>query len=250
MKKKLLDDCFPHWCIPQDSFTNIKATESFVCSICLGIYFSPVIDECGHIFGEGCVKKYVNEKKTCPITNKNYSNNNTFIPVFALKDFIQSMEMKCINSGCEWKNCINALEKHLKNDCMFETVDCLNKACKEKVERRYMEEHLNNDCKFEKQLCLFSKAVNCFDKVPERLMVEHLFKKHQETLGNAAQIYSGSVSLNERKDFDMDLDLPTNPRNFCYYKEELNKNFSSREESVNHWQSKNLISWGDAPTCY
>ena len=47
--------------------------KEFICTLCLGVFYNPVIDPCGHVFCNHCLSTFFKYNKTiCPFTGKPY----------------------------------------------------------------------------------------------------------------------------------------------------------------------------------
>ena len=113
-------------CYPKEIFLNPNLTSHFICPIDFGICRNPIIDQCGHTFGRSCLKKSLKVYAKCPLTNLPYQNPS-FSEILALKSFLFSLEVRCLNvsSGCKWEGTLETLEKHIENECLFVPLKCL-----------------------------------------------------------------------------------------------------------------------------
>ena len=203
-------------CVPYHYFTDKNLISNFICPICLGIYCSPIVDECGHVFGNQCIKKYksINHNLICPILKTSYSKDNRFTPIQPLKQFLLTLEVSCKNSLCNWKKNLNLLENHLNEECLYQMINCVHQQCKVKFERIYVSYHLKNECEFEKITCWFQQKCNCDEKISYKFMIDHLRSKNLEELREASENYykddkiDKKYSKNEENDlFVEDIDI-------------------------------------------
>lgn len=131
----------------------------YLCPLCNGILYEPVVDSNVHSFCSPCIEKYINscksalgedEKNTfpylpCPYKLKSNQTNDVCcdfsslktIPL--LKNIIYKQMIYCRNrlSECNWKGRIHEMTIHISNECLKEYVkcqyDCIYKARREDV---------------------------------------------------------------------------------------------------------------------
>lgn len=187
MNAELQEHCMGG-CIPSRIFIDQPSINNFVCAVCLQVCWNPVVDECGHVFGEKCIKKCVETRTTCPLSKQNYSSSLKFIPVLPVKNHIMQMKVTCPNQTCQWTNNFESLEKHLK-ECQEQLIKCPKEQCKEKFERKKLSNHIKKECDFELISCSFRQILGCKELIVDKFMLKHLVEKHPEELREAADNY-------------------------------------------------------------
>jgi len=142
-----------------ESQTIIK---EFICSLCLGVYYNPVTDPCGHVFCNHCLSTYFKYNKTnCPTTGKPYLINDISklsqpAPSY-FTQIIGKQKLRCIKKDCEWVNDLSKLYDHIRNECIYVIIKCPYKenGCKFSSTRSEVKSH-ETSCNFriyECELC-------------------------------------------------------------------------------------------------
>lgn len=158
-------------CYPKEIFLSPSLTSHFICPIDFGICRNPIIDQCGHTFGRFCLKKSLKVYSKCPLTNLPYKNP-LFSEILALKAFLFSLEVRCLNftSGCKWENTLEKLEKHIENECLFVPLKCL--FCEKifinkELTNHLLENHMNQlSAEVENKKEISNKYVEMFKNPP------------------------------------------------------------------------------------
>lgn len=59
-----LSECFPSILFKKsdDDLMN----EELICAICLGVIRNPVRDHCGHVYGDSCIRNWLQKNQKCP----------------------------------------------------------------------------------------------------------------------------------------------------------------------------------------
>jgi hypothetical protein len=145
-----------------------ETIKDFLCNLCQGVLFEPVVDEHGHNFCKRCMDKYnsKNAEKKCPITKLEI---HSIIPIKLIENVINSFNLKCRN-GCGWKGKVSEIKNHLELDCLKAPAECENKSlgCKELIMRPNISEH-QNVCNYRQISCSF-----CSLLLPQADMPAHL----------------------------------------------------------------------------
>jgi hypothetical protein len=128
--------------------------KEYICALCTGVIFEPVSDECGHVFCAGCLNKYLEKTKKCPLSNKTMDVSGV-VAVQCLKNVIYKQMVYCKNkaNGCEWTGPLSSLLDHKENHCVFEHVKCPNKDCTVSSPRDEILKHIQN-CDFKEMECV------------------------------------------------------------------------------------------------
>lgn len=143
----------------------------YICSLCKGVYYDPVVDTCGHVFCKECLEKFleITKQHVCPIT-KACIDINMVGPIKFVAQILEKQTLKCLNKFCDWLGKLSDLNSHLKNDCVFEMIKCSFIDCETKVERRNLKEHEEN-CDY--------KHVNC-ELCSERILLIEKKSSHSQ----------------------------------------------------------------------
>lgn len=105
------------------------------CGICLGIYYKPVVIQCGHSFCHNCIKDWVKTSKTCPLCRHELNdkkrslatddNNSDLIimhsePTRIVTDLLNDLLIKCdfYDNGCHEEIRLESLPLHLEK-CVY-----------------------------------------------------------------------------------------------------------------------------------
>lgn len=109
-----------------ESQTIIK---EFLCTLCLGVFYNPVIDPCGHVFCNHCFSTYLKHNPPiCPTSGKAFTvTDNSKISQNAPAYFTQiigKQKLRCIKKDCEWVNELSKLYDHIRNECTYVIIKC------------------------------------------------------------------------------------------------------------------------------
>lgn len=129
----------------------------YICDLCSGVFYNPVLDDYGNPYCKSCIEKYMEyNNSTCP---KDSSKKITKLqPVAFINDCIQKRNMYCVNStlGCKWTGKCQDLNNHLEYQCSKQLIPCDNNGCREKVAREFISFH-KDDCLFKIIECEYCK---------------------------------------------------------------------------------------------
>jgi hypothetical protein len=100
---------------PKDSIET-KTDLDITCTICQDVFRNPVIATCGHIFCDLCIKRALTYKNECP-TCKHMTTPHDLRNIPIIKSYIDTLQIKCPNDGCNWKNKIELYKQH-ENNCI------------------------------------------------------------------------------------------------------------------------------------
>ena len=137
-------------------FTSEVQTE---CSICLSVLREPyLVDCCGYRFCKSCIETVKDDRKPCPLCNKDFK---TF-PDKQLQRMLNQKDVYCKHKdeGCEWTGELSKLDEHLNLDwedldkrldgCIYSMVTCTH--CEKPVPRKDFKLH-NIQCSGENYTC-------------------------------------------------------------------------------------------------
>ncbi|XP_031551617.1 TNF receptor-associated factor family protein DDB_G0272340-like isoform X2 [Actinia tenebrosa] len=131
--------------------------ENLFCAICTEVFEDPVSCKDGHTFCKGCIHKWLEINRKCPMDN-NYLTKIYLFPQFTVKGIVDNLEVYCHpcaqakapSEGCGWVGKLQHLAHHRKN-CQFQEMQCPH-GCFEKIQKRKMKDH-EKICDFRKVEC-------------------------------------------------------------------------------------------------
>ena len=131
--------------------------QKLICCLCKGILYSPLQDECQHIFCEKCYQIYCpNSPFKCPITE-------AIIPkpseLNGLKLILNDLKIYCPNE-CDWNGKYIELKEH-KKLCPNEFIKCPFNKCPYEIIRKNLETH-KTVCIYREEKCLFCNEIMQF----------------------------------------------------------------------------------------
>ncbi len=130
-----------------------KVPEDHQCTICTSILTDPIQNECcGQLFCDGCLKKWLRKKKTCPHCRE---AKFAFIKDKRMKRAIDSLKIYCPNrsKGCDKITTLGECNQHLEK-CLFVEVSCTKK-CGERMLRKELQDHEDNKCPNRRVQCQY-----------------------------------------------------------------------------------------------
>ena len=148
-------------------FINQKSINDYICPLCKGVYYQPILDQCGDTFCSKCYDVIINEFKICPINKKPI--NGKGIPIPLIDGIISKKEIYCKNKdkGCKWIGLVQNYNEHLGKECLKESVQCSHEGCDVQVLREVYELHKKN-CPYRKEQC-----EACLSMIPIKDVEEH-----------------------------------------------------------------------------
>ena len=101
----------------------------FLCPLCLGVFYNPVIDPCGHVFCNHCFNTFLKHNTNiCPKSGKPYTvTDPTKISQSAPSYFTQiigKQKLRCIKKDCDWVYELSKLYDHIRNECIHVVMKC------------------------------------------------------------------------------------------------------------------------------
>ena len=176
------------------------------CPICLDVVLDPKLaTDCGHSFCATCIGNWEEERKPCPLCNKQLK----LVDDKRLERILNGYEVYCPNKdkGCEWTGELGQLEDHLNHHnpifdkvlkgCQFQEVQC--GACQSyQCERRFMSHHISNECLNHEVECEYHYA-GCEFKKPRRELRAHIKECVDVHLSLVANHMKSSLSHKERE---------------------------------------------------
>eukprot|EP01041_Mallomonas_annulata_P010707 gene10707-22356_t len=152
---------------PIQLFIEGKITENndLICSICMDVFKDPTQCPSGHLFCRTCIVEVLKKSASCPICRAVLTVESLCANLF-VKNFISKMSIQCstailnennpIESNCQWKGTLAALEEHTKS-CEFVEIGCANNGCKIKIPRREMTTH-STLCQYRRAICTYCEV--------------------------------------------------------------------------------------------
>lgn len=129
----------------------------YICDLCKGVFYNPVLDDYGNPYCKSCIEKYMEYNNCfCP---KDFTKKITKLqPVAFINDCIQKRNMYCVNStsGCKWTGKCQDLNNHLEYQCSKQLISCDNNGCREKVAREFLSFH-KDECSYKIIECAYCK---------------------------------------------------------------------------------------------
>lgn len=215
----------------EESFNQIK---DFICYLCKGVYFNPVIDTCGHIFCENCLKRYDQSLRMCPITEEILPANPHKIKLIG--DIIDKQVIYCFNKekGCCWIGQLLNLNEHLNKKCRQELKLCPVKGCFTQLQFDEYDSHVTfcslvscNFCKSEMSIFNLKCHYNicpkyqtecpykCNEQIERKLIEDHITNEclnsqidcQYRHLGCNAIIFRRDINKHNRTDQAEHLDM-------------------------------------------
>jgi len=161
----LQEDDLPLECLPETMFLG-DVPPYLKCPIGFDVLHDPVYDTCGHTFCEVCIKKWLQQKLTCPISRKPLQNME--IPAFALRELLDDKNVKC--QKCSWRSKLKDLKRHIQEACESVRVQCRFKNCTVYMKRKNILEH-EEGCQFAPGRCEHCKIVYNCDNISEHYQI-------------------------------------------------------------------------------
>ena len=135
----------------------------YICTLCKGIYFNPVLTSCAHTFCKDCFNTFTSYQKIeennegqykCPSCGSTISSYP--FPVEVINVLLNKQHIRCKNRnfGCGWEGILSQLMDHLDNICPKQTIQCTLQGCTEKLFREDLANHLAI-CKYRIVQCEF-----------------------------------------------------------------------------------------------
>jgi len=137
---------------------NRSLVLDYLCPLCKGIYYKPVVDPCGSIYCRKCIQICLEKNKTCP-SGKAFGPQ-ALITIDFITNVLDKLELYCKNkvSGCIWKGRLANLDEHIEKHCEYQCVRCTNEGCKTVLRKSSLENHLTN-CEFKQEECEYCKII-------------------------------------------------------------------------------------------
>ena len=145
--------------------SSLQTIQYYICSLCKGIYYDPVMDSCNHIFCSECFNIYYKQFFACPIQGEPISQSPN--PVAFISNIISKQQVYCFNKSknCKWNGEVKDLWTHLNEDCEKEIVKCKNEGCGIEMERVELIVH-SQECVYRLEKCEFCNEQFAFVKIP------------------------------------------------------------------------------------
>lgn len=163
----------------RDSFRKSLVLEDFVpesraiiqyyiCPLCEGVYFDPVVDNCGHVFCKSCLTRQLETEKICPFS-KNRLEVGNFNTLQIVNNILEQQSVVCKNRHfhCDWTGKLLDLQVHLNVNCKRQLVNCPNEGCEKKIFREEVPTH-SAQCDYRIISC-----IDCQIQISFILMTDH-----------------------------------------------------------------------------
>lgn len=128
-----------HFC-----FKDRSAINDFTCICCLGVFFKPMIDPCGHTYCQPCILLLAKSGDiNCPCSRKIFKADQLKANL-SLEKMLGVFELKCVHydAGCKWSGLYKDFEHHLYSDCINKLFNCPNAGCSAgNMDRQDFQEH-------------------------------------------------------------------------------------------------------------
>lgn len=126
--------------------------DDFTCKICLGLVITPeMCSTCDSLFCKICITKSLKNSFKCPIRYQYKSKEINKL----LKNILDKVQLKCLNSGCSEIINYGILTNHLKS-CDYGFFKCVNEGCNYTETRIKVLEHFRK-FPFQVFFCEFCK---------------------------------------------------------------------------------------------
>ena len=98
-----------------ERFIDTQIAKAFICTICRGVPFEPVVSCCNHIFCSNCIKGWLSVSSACPVCRNCIDETDIIMPLSGNLLFIyESLQVKCSHSQCNLKISLKNVKFHAK----------------------------------------------------------------------------------------------------------------------------------------
>lgn len=140
-----------------------ETIRNYLCPHCQYVLFNPVVDECGHLYCEECLKNI----KICTLDpSHTYQQPVKMTYVLQVNKLINERIAYCKykSKHCYWEGPYMEIVEHIKNACRKHLVNCSNKECSEKIAREDKDMH-EEVCRFRMEKCEFCSKLIAFQTI-------------------------------------------------------------------------------------
>jgi hypothetical protein len=132
---------------------NLAIISEYICGLCEGIIFKPILDKKGLLYCKQCIEIYLENEDLQGDTSENIRRN--LIEVELVNTVLEKVLVYCKNKkqDCDWLGQVRDLCNHL-TQCFKATIKCPNQGCQEIFRRDESSLH-QESCLFKKLPCLF-----------------------------------------------------------------------------------------------
>ena len=205
----------------EESSESREMLSEFICYLCKGVYFEPVLDSCGHVYCKKCINQHFDRSDICPIYKTKSSKSISKLE-FANK-ILEKYKIRCknYNYGCIFFDKIAEYKRH---DCEFQNVRCHNKDCNIVLYKFELSEH-KKKCEFRvihcdlcKKECVYKNfsehecgkklipcSLNCCSFVPRDELDIHIKNKCDNNIINCLYLKYGCDEKFTRKELKIHL---------------------------------------------
>ena len=162
-------------CYPQEIFLDQFYLKQLICPIDSKVIKTPIIDSCGHTYGENCFKIWYKNNLTC-FSTKLIPKDGNYEQNILVSNLMNDLRIKCLNfdRNCNWQGILIDLELHLKDECLFTKVEC--EKCNENIIRNDIKIHLELQCPFTLIECPFENF--CSKTIIRTDLAKHFVDNH------------------------------------------------------------------------
>ena len=133
---------------------EIVVSERFHCPICFQVLKDPVMCKNQHCYCSSCIKKYLEDKASCPTCRVPLSVDTLSDAPRLVRDYLSELNIRCdfYDRGCCEMVQVGQLKRHVAR-CGFALVPCSNDGCNVVVLRKDKFYHEAEVCDFRRLKC-------------------------------------------------------------------------------------------------
>ena len=135
-----------------DDLLCAPADPNLCCPICCNLFERPMRTPCGHIFCDGCITSWMEQKSEgeripCPEC-RSVVETTALQPDRLADRLVSNVDTYCqlAKLGCPWVGKRGSLGSHLAHECEYVTVTCAHTMCGAQMFRFQLAEHMRT-CK-------------------------------------------------------------------------------------------------------
>ena len=138
---------------PQERF-QYPVDKNFFCPICTDVLKDPLQCRNQHYFCQACIRKHLENSKTCPICLEKLTELDLIKPPRIVIDYLNGLVINCDYSdrGCTEVHELGSLNNHVQT-CCFRPVTCPNRRCETIVNMKDLDQHKTEHCEYRRVYC-------------------------------------------------------------------------------------------------